>query len=251
MTITPDDVVLAAESHLGYTARQSRQNVFGERIGIDGQPWDGIFIDHVLRDVGLPIPAPHMYSPVALAHYISTGRFYTRPRRGDIAFFQTSTVSDFGSPHVGIVTDVERWTIDGTFSTIEGMTDNGLPKADGSPNGVYRRVRHRLETVGFGRPNLTARHMESHVLTDDLPRVVLGQVRPGMKHPSVTVVQLALGKVTGVRGLPQGHFDGRTRAAFASFQRSLGWIISRASGIPDVESMRALSARSGFFIFDV
>lgn len=250
MTITPDDVVSAAESHLGYTARADRVNSFGERIGINGQPWDGIFVDYVLREVGLPNPPAHLYPPVALAHYISTGRFYTKPRRGDIAFFQTSTVSDFGSPHIGIVTDVDRWTIDGTFSTIEGMTDNGLPKADGSPNGVYRRVRHRLETVGFGRPNLTARHRDVPVLTDDLPRVVLAQVRPGVKHPNVTVVQLALAKVTGVRGLPQGHFDGRTRAAFASFQRSLGRILSRASGVPDPESMQALSERSGFFVFE-
>lgn len=248
--LTTDDVIASAESHLGYTARANRVSSFGERLGLNGQPWDGMFVDYVLTDVGVPDRFPHMHPPVALARYISTGTFYTRPRRGDIAFLQTSTVADFGSPHVGIVTDVSRWDVDGTYSTIEGMTDSGLPKANGSPDGVYRRVRHRLETVGFGRPKLTARHRERPVLTDDLPRVVLAQVRIGMKHPSVTVVQLALAKLTGVKGLPQGHFDGRTRVAMASFQRSLGWILSRANGVPDSESMRALSERSGFFIFD-
>lgn len=248
--LSTDDVISAAESHLGYTARANRVNAFGERVGLDGQPWDGIFVDHVLRQVGLPIVTSHMYPPVALAHYISTGAFYVRPKRGDIVFFQTSTVADFGSPHIGFVTDVARWDVDGTFSTVEGMTDNGLPKGDGSPNGVYRRVRHRLETVGFGRLKLTARHREPHVLTDSLPRVSVGQVRVGMKHPSVTVVQLALAKVTGVRGLPQGHFDGRTRVAFASFQRSMGWILSKASGVPDVESLRALALISGMFTVD-
>jgi hypothetical protein len=248
--LSTDDIVASAESHLGYTARPNRVNSFGERIGINGQPWDGIFVDHVLRETGVPEPFPHLYPPVALARYISTDTFYTRPRRGDIAFLQTSTVSDFGSPHVGIVTDVSRWDIDGTYSTVEGMTDNGLPKASGAPDGVYRRVRHRLETVGFGRPKLTARHKERPELTDDLPRVVLAQVRHGVKHPNVTVVQLALAKLTGVRGLPQGHFDGRTRVAMASFQRSLGWLPSRATGVADVASMRELSERSGFFIFD-
>jgi len=242
-----------AESQIGYTARLTRENVYGERLGVNGQPWDGLFVDWVAREVGLPL-YPHVYTTGALSYYIRLGIFHTRPRRGDVVFFETSTVADFGSPHVGIVTDTKRFSLDGTFECVEAMVDSGQPKGGLDVNGVFKRVRHKLDVIGFGRPKFftfdpVARLRGNlRISTDSLLRVSPAQVKPGIRHRHVEVVQLALASTTGVRGLPRGHFDGRTRAAFASFQRSLGYSSSRASGVPDFPSLDALGKKTNLFV---
>jgi hypothetical protein len=210
-----------------------------------------LFIDWVAREVGLPL-YPHVFTTVALGHYVTDGRLHGLPKRGDIVFFQTSTVSDFGSPHVGIVTDTKRFSLDGTFECVEAMIDSGQPKGGVDVNGVFKRVRHKLDVVGFGRPrfsNPVARLKgETDIVTDSLLRVSPAQVKPGIRHKHVEVVQLALASTTGVRGLPRGHFDGRTRASFSSFQRSLGIPASRANGIPDFASLDALGKKTNLFV---
>lgn len=249
-----EQFVSTAESQIGYTARLNRENMYGERLGVNGQPWDGLFIDWVAREVGLPLH-PHIFPPVALADYLRNGRMYFSPRRGDIVFFQTSTVSDFGTPHVGIVTDTTRFSIDGTFESVEGMVDSGQPKGGVDLNGVFKRVRHKLDVVGFGRPkfrNPVARlRGDLEKPTDALFVLSLSQVKLGLRNRHVEYVQLALASATGVRGLPRGHFDGRTKAAFASFQRSLGYASSRANGVPDSASLVALGKKTDVFVVNL
>jgi hypothetical protein len=251
---TPRELFIEkAESQIGYTARLSRENMYGERLGLNGQPWDGLFIDWVAREVGLPLH-PHVFTTVALGHYVTDGRLHGLPKRGDVVFFQTSTVSDFGSPHVGIVTDTKRFSLDGTFECVEAMIDSGQPKGGVDVNGVFKRVRHKLDVVGFGRPKFRAQNQVARLReitdmpTDRLLRVSPAQVKPGIRHKHVEVVQLALASTTGVRGLPRGHFDGRTRASFSSFQRSLGIPASRANGIPDFASLDALGKKTNLFV---
>jgi hypothetical protein len=233
-----------AESYVGYSASADRFNIFGERVGINGQPWDGMFIDVVARETGLPLPA-HTFPTVALADYIGSGFFHVRPRRGDIVFLITSNVMDFGSPHVGIVTDTSRHAIDGTFETVEGMTSSGLPRGIQNADGVYKRVRHQSEVIGYGRPRFVT--VPPKEIPATVPEVVSAQVKPGIKHKNVEVVQLALSAVTGVRGLPRGHFDKRTQLAFAQFQRLIGFPPSLATGAPDFKSLSALAEKTGFF----
>jgi peptidoglycan hydrolase-like protein with peptidoglycan-binding domain len=242
-----DSFLASAENYLGYTARADGTNVFGETVGYSGKglPWDGAFIDVVSREVGLPLPA-FVYTPQALSHYISNGRFYLVPKRGDIAFFETSTVTDFGPPHVAIVTDVSRFATDGIFSTIEAQVNHGLPRGSSLNDGVYKRSRSKLETIGFARPNfrLTARHSEE-LNTSTVPVIVPAQVKPNMKHPSVQLVQLALSVVTGVSKLPRGTFDNKTRSAYAKFQRSIGYV--PADGVPETNSLQRLAKETGLF----
>jgi hypothetical protein len=238
--------VSTAESYVGYTASADRINIFGERLGNNGTPWDGAFIDVVARETGLPLPA-HTYSTVALAEYIGSGFFHVRPRRGDIVFLITSNVMDFGTPHVGIVTDTSRHAIDGTFETVEGMTNSGLPRGIQNPNGVYKRVRHQSEVIGYGRPRFVTVPLKEIAQNATVPEVVPAQVKPGIKHKNVEVVQLALNVTTGVRGLPRGHFDKRTQLAFAKFQRLIGYAPSFATGIPDFKSLNALAEKTGLF----
>ena len=243
-----------ALAEAGYTARANRDNLYGERLGVNGQPWDGIFIDWVAREVGLPL-VPHMHPTVALADYISNGRLHGKPKRGDIVFFQMSTVSDFGSPHVGIVTDTSRYATDGVFETIEAMTDSGQPKGGIDLNGVFKRVRHKLDVIGFGRPDFVKKNPVARLsrvpdnATDSLPRISLAQVKPNTKHKHIATLQIALGYATGVSGLPRAHFDMKTRSAYASFQRKLGYPFSRATGHPDSRSMRALAEQTRMFVF--
>jgi peptidoglycan hydrolase-like protein with peptidoglycan-binding domain len=237
----------SAENYLGYTARADGTNIFGETVGYNGKglPWDGAFIDVCAREVGLPLTS-FVYTPQALSNYLSDGRFFQTPKTGDIAFFETSTVTDFGPPHVGIVTDVSSYLTDGVFSTIEAQVSHGLPRGIVLNDGVYKRVRSSLETIGFARLNfnLTARHSEEQI-TSTVPEIVPAQVKPNMKHPSVQLVQLALSVVTGVRRLPRGYFDGKTRSAYAKFQRSIGYV--PADGVPEFNSLQRLAKETGLF----
>ena len=244
-----DSFIASAENYLGYTARADGTNVFGETVGYNGKaiPWDGAFIDVCAREVGLPLPA-FVYTPQALSNYIRNGRLYLTPKRGDIAFFETSTVTDFGPPHVGIVIDASRFATDGVFSTIEAQVSHGLPRGSSINDGVYKRSRSKLDTIGFARLNfrITARHGEDkNTSTDALPVIVPAQVIPNMKHPNVQHVQLALSVVTDVRRLPRGHFDGKTRSAYAKFQRSIGYV--PADGVPDFNSLQRLAKETGLF----
>jgi hypothetical protein len=239
--------IASAENYLGYTARADGTNTFGETVGYNGKglPWDGAFIDVCAREVGLPLPA-FVYTPQALSNYLSNGRFFLTPKTGDIVFFETSTVTDFGPPHVGIVTDVSKYSTDGLFSTIEAQINHGLPRGSILNDGVYRRIRSRMDVIGFARPQfkLTARHGED-IDTSTVPEIVPAQVKPNMRHPSVELVQLALSVVTGVRKLQRGHFDGKTRTAYAKFQRSIGYV--PADGVPELNSLQRLAKETGLF----
>jgi hypothetical protein len=245
-TASVEQFVTQAQSYNGYVARENRDNIFGERLGTNGLPWDGMFIDVVAREVGMRLPTMSQ-TPVALSQFIRNGRLYQRPRRGDIVFFETSTVSDYGVPHVGIVVDGSRWDSDGLVETIEGMTASPIQRQANGNNGVYQRMRFRYEVLGFGRPfDPTGRVIRNSEST--VPDISMGQLRTGIKHKSVALVQLALGMVVDARHLPQGHYDPKTKYAYARFQRTLGYPQSRATGDVDVESLRILGEMTNLFV---
>lgn len=250
-----DDVerfVTQALSYNGYVARDGRDNIFGERLGSNGLPWDGMFIDVVAREVGMPLPVMSQ-TPVALSSFIQHGRLRLRPRRGDIVFFETSTVSDYGVPHVGIVIDGSRWDKDGIVETVEGMTASPIQRQANGNNGVYQRVRFSYEVLGFGRPfNPTDSMMRAKRVTvpenAKVPTVVPAQLRAGLKHKNVAYVQLALHQVVGAKSLTEGVFDPKTKYAYARFQRMIGYPQSRATGDVDYASLKVLAEMTNLFI---
>lgn len=240
-----EQFITQAQSYNGYVARDGRDNIFGERLGTNGLPWDGMFIDVVAREVGLPLPVMSQ-TPVALSSFLSAGKFYLTPRRGDIVFFETSTVSDYGVPHVGIVIDGKRWKSDGLLTTVEGMTASPIQRQANGNNGVYERVRFRYEVLGFGRPfNPTGRFSRSTDST--VPEVATAQLRFGSKHKNVALVQLALNVVVGATQLERGIFDAKTRYAYAKFQRTLGYPQSLATGDVDFKSLEILGKMTNLF----
>ena len=240
-----DKFVTQALSYNGYVAREARDNIFGERLGTNGLPWDGMFIDVVAREVGLPLPVMSQ-TPAALSQFLRNGKLYNNPRRGDIVFFETSTVSDYGVPHVGIVIDGSRWRSDGLITTVEGMTASPIQRQANGNNGVYERVRFCYEVLGFGRPfNPTGKVIRNTDST--VPEIATAQLRFGSKHKNVERIQLALGMVVGAEHLERGFFDAKTRYAYAKFQRTLGYAQSRATGDVDFESLRILGEMTNLF----
>jgi hypothetical protein len=254
-SIQCDDFVNKALSFVGYRARENRDNIFGERRNLNGQPWDGIFIDVVAEESGLrtgidgAIPSL-IYTPTAMSQFVRTDRFFKRPAKGDIVFFETSTVSDFGVPHVGIVTDASRHAIDGSFECVEGMTASGMPKRLEGNDGVHLRRRHVSEVIGFGRPNFTKANGNLKVQEEGPrhPTVTLAQVSNGARpNRSIELLQTALAKVTDITGYERSRLCPRTKLAYAKFQRSLGYPSSRANGLVDLESLTQLALHTGFF----
>ena len=244
-------LIQEAEKYIGYTAPSQQPDMFSVSLNQPGIPWAGAFLDVVIKRSGL-VSASHVLTASILARYISEDLIYKNPRPGDIVFFQPSSDSNiipFGQPHVGLVTDVEHFTKHGMFQCIEGQTDSGLPKGNSSKNGVYRRTRYVYEVLAFARPKLSAADSDAKLLTKEekLPVINSSIIRPGLKHPSVVIIQLALSAVVGLRGAPRGEFDHKTRSAFANFERSLGYQGDRASGIPNPGTLRKLAESSKLF----
>ncbi|MFC4061548.1 CHAP domain-containing protein [Planomonospora corallina] len=110
-------------------------------------PWCAMFVSWVAEQVGMrPMTGSDVYVVTWARRFQLDGRWGAAPAPGAIVFFD---VDGRGGPgedvyridHMGLV---EKDNGDGTITTIEGNTDNGL---------VERRVRHEDEIVGYGYPD--------------------------------------------------------------------------------------------------
>jgi hypothetical protein len=276
-----DAFIKTARKYVGYKSDLGGRNIFGERVGYDATVWSGAFIDVIARESGLDLPS-FAYSPAALAEFTRKKLTARIPQPGDIAIFNfasTTTVngSQFAAPHVGVVIDTRELTSNGRFLTIEG-------NAAGSTSyqqfdGVHQRIRHVTEVVTFCRPadfergirklmraaaaawfQLTAwirskfdadQRIEIAQLAEaaaELLTVDLRKLQPGSRNKQVTVIQLALSRVTDISGAEEGKWDVATASAFARFQRNIGRVGSDATGNPDVSSLKRLAAMTQLFV---
>jgi hypothetical protein len=242
-----------AENHIGYQTRMNKGSTYGELVGHPNRDWNGSFIDVIARTVGLNLPS-HVQTAAALSYYFQRGMTHVRPKPGDIVFFSFSNGEPQGMPHVGIVTDVDHFLKHGMFQVIEAQTSNGTPKGSQANDGVYRRNRYVYEVLAFARPNFSRTFPKKQEAADPdpgklptKPFVKSSVIIPGLKHPYVTTVQLALGVAVGLRGAKQGEWDHKTTAAFANFQRRIGYIGSSVNGIPDFPSLERLALETGNF----
>ena len=236
-----------AESFVGYTTGSNGQDVFTQAIGRPGLTWNGAFVDHCAAKTGLLLPS-HLLTASALGYYTKHFMIHQRPALGDIVFLE-HTIN--GQPRVGIVTDVEHWNRHGMFQCVEAQVSSGMPKGLEADNGVYRRTRYKYDVIGFARPNFSrAKNREAHpdpgkVLTK--PVVKSSIWRSDLRHPQVTVVQYALGSFNELTGVPAGTWDHKSRAAYANFQRNIGYLESEADGVPDRRSLEALAEMTQLF----
>jgi hypothetical protein len=239
--------VLRALEETGYQARANGTSYYGERIGItgNGTPWDGAFIDVVARECGLPLHA-HVYTPTAIAEYVRNGRLYRKPKRGDIVFFNFSPdqAAAFNGPHVGIVVDATAWDTKRIIQTVEAQVHSGLPKGSQLNDGVYKRLRHSTDVLGFGRPAFNGKR---EAASDSVPTVVPARLTAGKPSKDIATVQLALSRVTDVKDMQRGTWCPKTRAAYAYFQRTVGYVGPNANGEPDVASLTRLGNETRLF----
>lgn len=248
---TAQQFIEKAQEYVGYKARPGGSTEFGQRAGHSGHglPWDGSFIDCVAFDSGIQIPSC-VYTPSALAAFISEKRWRADPRPGDIAFFVFSMTGAFGAPHVGIVVDSTNWRKAGTFISIEANIDSGLPQGIKDKDGVHERLRWKNEVIGFCRPNFKLRPAEGQISQTGGKIIRIGHIRPEKWHESVILVQKALkSQVSLARHVP-GAFDLPTRMAYAEWQRRLGKVESGVTGTPTQACLAALGTRTGLFSVD-
>lgn len=82
-----------------------------------------------------------------------------------------------------------------------------------------------------------------------LPVIQLSYVMPGKQNGDVLIVQKALARAVGLNySSGPGVFGPRTQAAYAKWQRSLGYTGADADGIPGRQSLAALGKRFGFSV---
>jgi hypothetical protein len=236
-----------AAAHCGYQVRMNNPSVYSLKLGYPNKSWSGAFIDVVARTVGLNLPS-HLNTASALSYYFQRGQTHVRPKPGDIVFFNFSQDSDQGMPHCGIVTDVNHFAKHGMFQCIEGQTSNGTPKGSSANDGVYRRNRYVYEVLAFARPNFKRMFIESLDDGSSDPAKLLTKpsvIKHGLQHAYVIPIQLALSVVVGLRGAKRGEWDHKTAAAFANFQRRIGYLGDDVNGLPDIHSARRLSTEAG------
>lgn len=249
-------LVEAASAYVGYTSRPG-VSIFQTDVGYQGEAfqWDGAFIDRVFKDANVDGPA-HLHTISALAYYVRNGLVRRKPQPGDLAFYGFSGEGGkaaFDAPHIGLVTNTEKWKTHGTFRAIEGQVSNGLPKSPQDGNGVYERTRYATDVVLFARPKTRTRKTYPtdetaalHIikvphLTRCTSAAQAASANPEFRK-SVELLQVALAEHPAVqlRNAERGVFNTQTRAALAAFQRYHG--VSNATGTPDIQSLEALAA---------
>jgi hypothetical protein len=145
------------------------------------------------------------------------------------------------------VTDASEWQRLGKILAVEGMTDSGLPRQHiKSFDGVYERVRTRHEILGFGRPDYRPGR-ERPIETDGLPEIKTTNIKTGKRTRDIELVQLALGKKTGLRNADRAKWDGLTMTAYANWQRAIGYTGTDVTGMPDQSSLARLGRETGYF----
>jgi len=212
-----------ARKVLGYRSHPMRESAFGRDVKYSGQPWAGSYVHEVLREVGL-LETSMISTSAALGWFAKNNRLFTSgPKPGDIVFFAFPSTGLFGQPHVGLVTETDRFKSESTFRTIEGETASGLSRGNQDPDGVFERTRYETDVLAFVRPE----EPRPEVLQGLDPEVLT--VRPSnFAHRSAAraaateAVQNAIFHVLGTGNFNRGVWDAHTRAAFEAFLRYVG-----------------------------
>lgn len=249
-----------AEGHVGYR-NVTGPNEFSARVGYNGHdhPWDGAFLDCVQREAGL-VGCPSLVATAAgLGELVTCRRAVLRPTRGDIVFFSFPVTTHFAGPHVGVVADGSKFLSSGKFISVEAQVASGQARASKDADGIFKRRRDVHDVLMFCRPLFRrSRPGEDSVQTG--PSVELTKLTSRRKSLDTSLVQGALNTILGTPGpgrpfradgplsIPvTGIWDDRTRASFARFQRSIGFVGPDASGEPEPNALARLGRDSGRF----
>lgn len=243
------DIIVAAETWLGYTSVSNVQTPFGKQTGYDGLVYSGTFLDVIYYSVGVSMPS-FVNPGAALKESMRLKTFTQEPEIGDVIVmtFPTGLNDKFATVHVGIVADLSHWVTERQVGTIEAFVNSGLKKSDPYLHGVFRRVRSTYEIIGFIHPNYTAQaSFEDAAIVN---RVSFQKVVYGKRNADIGIVQDALVKAVGFRkdAATSDMFDSNTTSAYAHWQRICGYAGTDASGTPDEASLARLGKLTGEFL---
>ena len=243
-----DSFIAEAQSHLGTRFRAGTLSPFAQRVGYAGHdlPWSGAFIDCVARDTGLLLPAC-VQTAAGLAEFIRAGRLTEKPRPGDIVFYAWSTVPGFGMPHVGVVTETDRYKSQGIFAAIEAQVSSGLPKASKDRDGVFLRARVRNDVLAFVRPEFKHRPAIGET-PETAAKISIRSIKASNKpNLDTEALQRALTLKCDLQGYTPGIFDAKTKLALARWMRSIGFVGADAEGEPELNALERLGRETGLF----
>lgn len=238
-------VLQTAENYVGFRSRALRTNDFGAKAGHNTEIWAGSFVQVVLRESDCYFPVHFSNTAGALEYAHLRNLTVKTPRAGDIVFYTFSTDGSFTQPHVGIVTDVEKWKKQGIFQAIEGETaPNSSRKHPQPADGVWKRTRYATEVAEFVRmqdwkPGNAKK--APGISTVDHDYTYLG------RGEHIETVQRALEDVFGsrIRAVRKGVWDAPTSHAYAQWQRITG---HTPTGLPDIDSLVFLGVETGRWI---
>lgn len=222
-------IIEQARRHVGYRAQPERRSAF-QLAPYSGKPWNGTFVDRVLHDALGDFAEVRFVSTVAaLSYYVTRHRVYQKPRPGDIVFFNFSTdpQQPFEQPHVGIVTEVYP-KVKGesfTFRTIEGEASPGAPQGSQLADGVFERVRHRADVLGFVRP--TVRTMRPEADKPQTVKMSYFESNGKTVARAIETVQKALNRVRSDISFNRGKRDSAFRAGLGMYAREAGTVENR------------------------
>lgn len=240
---TVNRLIETARNEIGTLSRANRVNGYGARTGFNGSPWDGSFLEHVMRENSV-YPGTALTSTTAsLAYFHRTNRIYTRPRIGDLAYFAFGT-EPFEQPHVGLVTEVKDWKTLHRVTVIEGEANSGMPRGRAEKDGVYERVRFGTDVLAFARPHYAARPKPT---PGEVPEYRPSQFIPGKVSKATVNLQTALHRTVGAYGFEKGRFDAQTASAVRRFQIENGLL--KADGTVTEETIDALAWATGYELF--
>lgn len=256
----------AASALVGYTSRDSN-NIFLIAAGYTGTfQWDGAFIDYICKTASASGLPSHANINAALSFYLRNGWVHKNPQPGDLVFYNfplNGGTATFDPMHIGLVVKTDTWKSDSRFIAVEGNVDSGLPKGPRDNNGVYERARYATDVLAFVRipkrnfslyatdasqPSEDPQPSTSHIIKPAHLNRCASTQQASTASPefrkSVEIVQLALAAHPAVRlqNADRGVFNGKTRAAFAAYERFTGTRAEEATGNPNVKSLAALAA---------
>lgn len=244
-----DRTVEAARRQVGYRSQPERRSAFTDRTVHTGKPWNGVFIQHVLKTAFGTAPEVDFTSTVtALGYYAQRNGVWTKVRTarpGDIVFFNFATdpARWYEQPHVGVVTEVNRKT--GAFRTVEGETGPGVPQGSQLIDGVFERTRFQTDVLGFVRPEP---RKAASAVTGDPPHLKMSYFESNGKTVAraVETVQIALNHVDSSLSFNRGKRDGEFKSALGRYNRETGLPESR--GEITARNLRRLADETGFVL---
>lgn len=262
-------ILAIAKGEVGYREGKSgghynnHQKYSPEVPGLEwsqNQAWCATFVSWCAMKAGLADLYPRTASCwTGVQWFKQRGRFSEYPAIGAQVFFGSG-----GGTHTGLVYDYD----DTYVYTIEGNT-NDSGSAEG--NGVYKKKRRRRDAYvyGYGYPafpegiqsadpkwasQAPKKKAPAKPVVDLSKLVAAARSNPKAKGQPVTYSGVKTVEAALVRegllskSLADGHFGTATVAAYAAWQRRLGYRGKDADGIPGMTSLKKLGTKHGFTV---